>query len=412
MVQNDKSKNNSKTKIVVISVIALAVVAAAVVCIVMARSKYLATTMRLLKVEGTVNIEDSKGGTKPVVDNMRFQSGDALNTGADGLASVGLDDTKIVTLDNDSRAEFIKNRKQLELKLTKGALFVNVSQKLNADEKFEIKTSSMTAGIRGTTVVVYYDPKDNMRETLALLEGALKVSATNSVTNETKSIDLTAGQQIKVYLYPDRTTDSVEFFVTEITESDLTNFTYQCLEADMSVVEKILGQNSSWNKDKLNQFLRDLEHAGTDLDKQPDEQPPKTNDTEPPKTVDPDNKPSEDPKTEEPEPEPVPEKKPVPKKKTPSKKKKTVTYVKKKPTGMQPPSGYAKTSFWKKRYNGHSVDIAKRKSGTSKSKPLYKGYLRGKWISLKLDKGEDGGTYYYFYSSSNPDLLYYEYFKK
>lgn len=407
MVQNDKSKNNSKTKIVVISVIALAVVAAAVVCIVMARSKYLATTMRLLKVEGTVNIEDSKGGTKPVVDNMRFQSGDALNTGADGLASVGLDDTKIVTLDNDSRAEFIKNRKQLELKLTKGALFVNVSQKLNADEKFEIKTSSMTAGIRGTTVVVYYDPKDNMRETLALLEGALKVSATNSVTNETKSIDLTAGQQIKVYLYPDRTTDSVEFFVTEITESDLTNFTYQCLEADMSVVGKILSQNSSWNKDKLNQFLKDLEHAGTDLDKKPDEQPPKTNDTEPPKTVDPDNKPSEDPKTEEPEPEP--EKKPATKKKTPKKKKKTVTYVKKKPAGLQPPSGYSKTSYWKKKFEGRTIYIARKKSN---GKYIYKGYKNKKWVSLKLETAHDGGTYYRFYLSSDPDYCYYEYFKK
>ena len=115
MVQNDRSKR----KIIIISVIALAVVAAAVICIVFARQGYLATTMRLLHVEGTVNIENSKGGSKPVVDNLRFQSGDALSTGADGLASVGLDDAKIITLDHESRAEFKKKKKQLELKLTK-----------------------------------------------------------------------------------------------------------------------------------------------------------------------------------------------------------------------------------------------------------------------------------------------------
>ena len=71
--------------------------------------------MRLLRVEGTVNIEDSRGGSKSVTNNLRFQSGDALNTGADGLASVGLDDTKIVTLQNDSRAEFLKNGKKVNL---------------------------------------------------------------------------------------------------------------------------------------------------------------------------------------------------------------------------------------------------------------------------------------------------------
>lgn len=73
----------------------VAVIAAVIVVIVISRNGYVANTMRLLRVEGTVTIEDSKGGTKPVIDNIRFQSGDALSTGSDGLASVGLDDTKI-----------------------------------------------------------------------------------------------------------------------------------------------------------------------------------------------------------------------------------------------------------------------------------------------------------------------------
>lgn len=109
---------------IIYSVVALGIVAAIVIAIVMSRNGYLANTMRLLRVEGTVNIENGDGGTKPVIDNIRFQSGDALNTGADGLASVGLDDSKIVTLQNDSRAEFTKSGKRLELKLTKGALFL------------------------------------------------------------------------------------------------------------------------------------------------------------------------------------------------------------------------------------------------------------------------------------------------
>ena len=151
----DKFKNLTREKKIIVAALAAVVVAAVViVCIIISNNRYLAKTMRLLRVEGTVNIEDSRGGSKSVTNNLRFQSGDALNTGADGLASVGLDDTKIVTLQNDSRAEFFKSGKKLELKLTKGALFFNVTEKLKADETFEIKTSTMTAGIRGTSGIV------------------------------------------------------------------------------------------------------------------------------------------------------------------------------------------------------------------------------------------------------------------
>ena len=118
MEQKNETKKTSNKKMYVIAAAALAIVLAAALCIIFARKGYMANTMRLLKIEGTVNVEDSKGGSKPVVDNVRFQSGDALNTGTDGLASVGLDDTKIVTLKNDSRAEFVKKGRQLELKLT------------------------------------------------------------------------------------------------------------------------------------------------------------------------------------------------------------------------------------------------------------------------------------------------------
>ena len=108
----DKFKNLTREKKIIIAVSATVVVAAVVVvCVILSRNYYLASTMRLLRVEGTVNIEDSKGGSKPVATNLRFQSGDALNTGDDGLASVGLDDHKIITLQNDSRAEFQKKSK-------------------------------------------------------------------------------------------------------------------------------------------------------------------------------------------------------------------------------------------------------------------------------------------------------------
>ena len=60
----DKIKNLTRRNKIIVTVIAAAVVTAVVICILLARKGYLATTMRLLHVEGTVNIEDAGGGIR------------------------------------------------------------------------------------------------------------------------------------------------------------------------------------------------------------------------------------------------------------------------------------------------------------------------------------------------------------
>ena len=254
MKQNETAET-PKTKrniFIVTALVAAAVIAFATAC----NKGNTANVMRLLRTEGTVSIEDSKGNSKPVMENLRFQSGDALVTGADGLASVGLDDTKIITLQNNSRSEFIKNGKQLELKLTKGAVFFNVTEKLRSDEKFEIKTSTMTAGIRGTSGIVYYDPEDAGRESLMVTDGVVEVSATNPADNVTRSVKVEGGKSVKVYFYENDTKhDSVEFELCEITEDDLSKFLLGWMADDESLLNRI-SEYTGWDKDNLRPLLR------------------------------------------------------------------------------------------------------------------------------------------------------------
>lgn len=270
MTQIDKSKNMSVKKISIIAVIALAVIAAAVLCIVLAHNGYVATTMRLLRIEGTVTLENSKGGSKPVVDNMRFQSGDALSTGSDGLASVGLDDTKIITLQSDSRAEFSKKNKQLELKLTKGAVFFNVTEKLRSDESFEVKTSTMTAGIRGTSGIFYYDEADGGRESLIVTDGSVEISATNPKTGETKTARVEGGERIKLYLYSDKTEGSVSFEIDKVTEDDLSGFSLGLIANDDALTKRICDY-TGWDPDKLRKRFRDIENSNPSKTTEPSE---------------------------------------------------------------------------------------------------------------------------------------------
>ena len=180
MVLVDRFKELPKEKKIALSVFAAIILIGFIVFIVMiARRGYFATTMRLLRSEGTVRIEEANGNQKPVKNNIRFQSGDSLVTGLDGLASVGLDDTKIITLQSDSRVEFSKRAKQLELKLTKGGLFFEVTEHLKDNETYEIKTSNMTVGIRGTSGYVYYD--ETGLESLMVTDGVVLVTGTNPV---------------------------------------------------------------------------------------------------------------------------------------------------------------------------------------------------------------------------------------
>lgn len=428
MVQTDTSNNSSKQKkIVIISIAALVVVIGAVTGILLARRGYLANTMRLLRVEGTVNIEDSKGGSKPVIDNLRFQSGDALNTGADGLASVGLDDTKIITLDHDSRAEFKKKNKQLELKLTKGAVFFNVTEKLKDDEKFEIKTSNMTAGIRGTSGVVLFDPRKNNIESLAVTDGSVGITAVNQVTKEVKSTVVAAGQQIHVYLFNNKPKDSIEFKIEPISEENLLWFALNCIAADDALMSRVTSQTplkpdrirnlakgpyDAMGYPKLNSQADPPADPQTDpqTDPKPEPKPEPQPDPQPPKTEDPENKP-ENPPDKKPANKPKPKrKKPDTKNKKKKKKKKSDNKNKdnkkettdnknrdrnrKQNSAPSIPDGWTKyQEGWGSKYGGHRVYII------HKDNEEFKGYLNNRWIGLSVDFDEDstGQPYMVFY---------------
>ena len=154
----------------------------------------------------------------------------------------------------------MKNGKHLELKLTKGALFFNVTEKLRSDEKFEIKTSTMTAGIKGTSGIVYYDESDNNRETIAITDGAVEISATNPETGETKTARVEGGQQLKVYLTSD-VGNSISFLLEDICEEDLSIFSLGIIAENDELISRICDY-TGWDPDKLKKVLKDLSGNG------------------------------------------------------------------------------------------------------------------------------------------------------
>ena len=226
----------------------LAVIAAAVIAYMMYRNDYSAKMMRLVRVEGTVTLEDELGSTKTIVDNMRFSSGQALNTGAASLASISLDDSKLVTMEENSRVCFAKNRNSMELKLTSGGLFFEVDKPLQANETLDIRTSTMVVGIRGTSGYVFVDEDGN--DCMIVTSGHVHVIGINPATYEQKEIDVSAGQKVTTYLYNDRNQDTVDFALEDCKEEDLPRFTIDQLVNNADLLAKVC-EETGWDADVL-----------------------------------------------------------------------------------------------------------------------------------------------------------------
>ncbi len=252
--------NLSKKQIIIITTaVAVVIVASVLIWLFSGNGPIRATTMKLLRMEGTVTLEEN-GEKKTVKENLRFKSGDAISTEVKSLVSVGLDDTRIVTLDEESRAEFQKDGKNLELTLTDGQLFFNVTEKLDADASFNIRTSDMVVGIRGTSGV--YTVDEYGRPALYLTDGVVEITATNPETNETKTITVTAGTRVSVYFYSNAEEGhTVEFYEVKMTPNMIPGFAMDQICSSEELMQRI-ATDTGW-KDTEIKDIGDRVKAGT-----------------------------------------------------------------------------------------------------------------------------------------------------
>lgn len=246
-------EGKKKKKRIVMIIVGALLLLAAIILFFIWRSKITATTMRILRLEGEVSLEDN-GSPKQVKENLRLKSGNALTTAGQSLVSIGLDDTKIVTLNEKSRAEFNQSGRKLDLQLTAGSLFFEVSKPLTEEETFDIRTSTMVVGIRGTSGLVSVE---GGHESLIISDGTVHVIGTNPFTKEVKEIDVSAGQKITVYLYNDRDVDSIEFFLEEVTEHEMPEFALQRMRENEELLDKVV-KETGWDRDWILGIKKDV----------------------------------------------------------------------------------------------------------------------------------------------------------
>lgn len=200
-------------------------------------AKATASVMRLEKTIGDVSVTQSSGKDAKVMAKMRLNSGDDVKSGAQSYAYISLDDNKAVKLDERSDALIKKDNKKLELLLQSGNLLFDVDKALAADESFEIKTSTMTMGIRGTFAQV--EKKSENHTAVSLLDGTLSCTVTDPKTGKSQSVLLKAGEYADFYTgdgYP----EGIQIIKRKVMLADLKNFSVQYILENRGTAGRIL----------------------------------------------------------------------------------------------------------------------------------------------------------------------------
>ncbi|MBR4210777.1 MAG: FecR domain-containing protein, partial [Oscillibacter sp.] len=109
-----------------------------------------ATTMKLEAVTGTVTVKNASGVAQTVRDGMRLYNGYSLSTAAASEAYISLDSSKAVKLGPSGKVQVKQAGKQLEISVSAGELFFNVTAPLKTDESLNVRTSTMVTGVRGS----------------------------------------------------------------------------------------------------------------------------------------------------------------------------------------------------------------------------------------------------------------------
>lgn len=161
-----------------------------------------ASVMRLIRTEGTVGVSDEGGEAVSLAENLSLYSGYHMGTETKSYAWINLDSVKLTKMDEESEVEIQKEGKALEIVVNSGELFFNVTEPLEEDETLDIRTSTMTVGIRGTCGWVRAVDEEHMM--VYVLEGTVQCTVTDPESGKNVTDAISGGEKAELILCPEK----------------------------------------------------------------------------------------------------------------------------------------------------------------------------------------------------------------
>ena len=199
----EKKKMNINLKII-IPVVAIVIVGIIAAVLLLGKEEGY-RSIQVYQINGEVTLERENVGIMDAYENLNLISGDALETFLESFSRLKLDDDKYVLVEQDSKIEIYatgdNEKSKTDIRLDKGAITVEVENKLNDDSSFEVTTPNAVMAIRGTVFRISAGVDENGEPItrITIFEGAVTVQkkAEDGTLSEETSIE--SGKEAIIY---------------------------------------------------------------------------------------------------------------------------------------------------------------------------------------------------------------------
>ena len=248
----DKSFLSSKKgKAIIIAIILI------IICIILAlllrKDGY--RSIAVEQVSGTVNVVGEKNNGK-VYKGQRLYSGDDVSVLESSDLTLCVDNDKYVYADHDTHfrleASSPKESSKIKIVVDRGSELSELTNKLGADDSYEVDTPNSTMSVRGTTFrVTVYHCEDGFVYTLLEVSEGRVLTRLKTRTGEYNGVEKEFGPGESALI---RGNDDLSEFVVGKYGSEVLHLDYDKLPKDaverlIALIAELLGQEDD-NKDK------------------------------------------------------------------------------------------------------------------------------------------------------------------
>ncbi len=207
-------------------------------------------------------MDDAKGKSLKLMENMGLYSGYGIGTQSESYAWINFDDVKLSKLDQDSRVSIEKDGRKLEIDVQSGSIFFNITEALGENESMDIRTSTMTCGIRGTCGWVM---ANGSTSSLTLLDGTVECIILVDGQEETVTVNA------KESLIVDEDDGNITYEMVPLTFDDVPEFVQEEVVNEPLAMEENSDSNGE-SEESGTQTENDIEMSSDDEDSSQEKQ--------------------------------------------------------------------------------------------------------------------------------------------
>lgn len=161
--------------------------------------------MQVYQVNGTATIERENIGGMNAYENLNLVSGDKVEVAADSYIRLKVDEDKFVLAEASSEFSIVASGTadsgRTEIDLKKGAVTVEVQNKLSDDASFEVTTPNSVMAVRGTVFRISTDTDEAGKPItkITILEGEVSVQKKDESGALSEEKHVVAGKEAIIY---------------------------------------------------------------------------------------------------------------------------------------------------------------------------------------------------------------------